>query len=208
MNILLITRDPEFLPTIHEALAGEFTFQRIAPFDQLPDTPVALVDIGSVMPQEAASLAAAEDAAFIAVVPDAMLETFGGFEGMEDWVVLDATPLELGTRVRLALRRQGLLEQLHAILLEDLVIDQDRYEVRVGGNPVELTFKEFELLRFLASNPGRVFSREVLLDRVWGYDYYGGTRTVDVHIRRIRSKIETGQREYIKTIRGAGYLFE
>ncbi len=208
MDIILITRDPDFFPTIQDALGGEFSLQKLAPFDHLPSTPVALVDMNSVSPQEAAHLAAAEDAAFIALVPQAMLETFGGFEGMEDWVVQDATPAELRSRVRLALRRQGLLEQLHAILLEDLVIDQDRYEVRVRGNPVELTFKEFELLRFLASNPGRVFSREVLLDRVWGYDYYGGTRTVDVHIRRIRSKIETGQREYIKTIRGAGYMFE
>ncbi len=208
MDIVLITRDPDLPPVIQDALGGEFTLVKIAPFDRLPSTPVALVDMNSVMPQEAVNLVRAEDAAFIALVPQAMLETFGGFEGMEDWVVTDATPVELRTRVRLALRRQGLLEQLHAILVEDLVIDQDRYEVRVQGVPVELTYKEFELLRFLASNPGRVFSREVLLDRVWGYDYYGGTRTVDVHIRRIRSKIETGPREYIKTIRGAGYMFE
>ncbi len=208
MDIILITRDPDFFPAIQDALDGEFSVQKIAPFDRLPSTPVALVDMNSVMPQEAANLAAAEDAAFIALVPQAMLETFGGFEGMEDWVVQGASPAELRSRVRMAMRRQGLLEQLHAILLEDLVIDQDRYEVRVKGIPVELTYKEFELLRFLASNPGRVFSREVLLDRVWGYDYYGGTRTVDVHIRRIRSKIETGAREYIKTVRGAGYMFE
>lgn len=208
MDIVLITRDPELPPAIQDALGGEFTVVKIVPFDHLPSTPIALVDMNSVMPQEAANLVRTEDAACIALVPQAMLEAFGGFEGMEDWVMLDATPVELRTRVRLALRRRGLLEQLHAILLEDLVIDQDRYEVRVQGAPVELTYKEFELLRFLASNPGRVFSREVLLDRVWGYDYYGGTRTVDVHIRRIRSKIETGGREYIKTIRGAGYMFE
>ncbi len=208
MDIVLITRDPELPPSIQDALGGEFTLLKLAPFDHLPPAPVALVDMNSVMPQEAANLVRAEDAAFIALVPQAMLETWGGFEGMEDWAVMDAAPVELRTRVRLALRRQGLLEQLHAILVEDLVIDQDRYEVRVQGMPVELTYKEFELLRFLASNPGRVFSREVLLDRVWGYDYYGGTRTVDVHIRRIRSKIETGAREYIKTVRGAGYMFE
>ncbi len=208
MDIILITRDPHLSPVIQDALGGEFSLQSTLPFEQLPSTPVALVDMNSVMPHEAANLAAAEDAAFIALLPQAMLETFGGFEGMEDWVVQEASPVEIRTRVRLALRRRGLLEQLHSILLEDLVIDQDRYEVRLQGNPVELTYKEFELLRFMASNPGRVFSREVLLDRVWGYDYYGGTRTVDVHIRRIRSKIETGPREYIKTIRGAGYMFE
>jgi DNA-binding response OmpR family regulator len=78
----------------------------------------------------------------------------------------------------------------------------------LDGSPVELTYKEFELLRFLASRPGKVFTREVLLRQVWGYDYFGGARTVDVHIRRIRSKIERGGRTYIRTVRGVGYVFE
>ena len=73
--------------------------------------------------------------------------------------------------------------------------------------PVDLTYKEFELLKFLATHPGKVFTREVLLDKVWGYDYYGGTRTVDVHIRRLRAKIETGPTPYIETVRNVGYKF-
>ena len=78
----------------------------------------------------------------------------------------------------------------------------------MSGAPVELTYKEFELLRFLADRPGKVFTREVLLEQVWGYDYFGGSRTVDVHIRRIRSKIEREGHTYIRTVRGVGYIFE
>lgn len=89
-----------------------------------------------------------------------------------------------------------------------LVIDAERYEVRVDGIPVDLTYKEFELLRYLSTHPGKVLTREALLREVWGYDYFGGSRTVDVHIRRIRSKIEKGGRTYIKTVRGVGYLFD
>ena len=77
----------------------------------------------------------------------------------------------------------------------------------VGGSPVELTFKEYELLRFLATQPDRVFTREALLDKVWGYDFYGGARTVDVHIRRLRSKLEIGGHTFIETVRSVGYRF-
>ena len=88
----------------------------------------------------------------------------------------------------------------------DLAIDQDRYTVRLGGEVVDLTYKEYELLRHLALNPGKAFTREMLLNRVWGYDYYGGSRTVDVHVRRIRAKIEQHE-PYIETVRNVGYRF-
>ena len=87
------------------------------------------------------------------------------------------------------------------------MIDTARCEVTVAGRPVLLTFKEYELLRFLASNPGRVFSRDSLLNRVWGYDYFGGDRTVDVHVRRLRSKIEPLGYSFIETVRNIGYRF-
>jgi len=83
----------------------------------------------------------------------------------------------------------------------------DNCEVTVDGRLVTLTFKEYELLRFLASNRGRVFTRDVLLNEVWGYDYYGGDRTVDVHIRRLRSKIEDSTHIFIETVRNIGYRF-
>jgi DNA-binding response OmpR family regulator len=95
----------------------------------------------------------------------------------------------------------------HLITCGDLVIDTSRYEVSIAGKSVTLTFKEYELLKYLASDPGRVFTREILLDSIWGYDYYGGDRTVDVTIRRLRSKIEDSTRSYIETVRNIGYKF-
>ena len=123
---------------------------------------------------------------------------------LDDFVTDGST----GEEIRARLRRMKEEEAAVGEEAGDLVIDEDRYEVRVGGIPVTLTFKEFELLRFLAVRPGKVFTREVLLEQVWGYDYFGGARTVDVHIRRIRSKVEREGHTYIRTIRGVGYIFE
>jgi DNA-binding response OmpR family regulator len=88
-----------------------------------------------------------------------------------------------------------------------ITIDPDKYEVYVNGKLVSLTFKEYELLKFLASHPGRVFTRDALLNQVWSQDYFGGDRTVDVHIRRLRSKIEDPTHVYIETVRNIGYRF-
>ena len=90
----------------------------------------------------------------------------------------------------------------------DLVINPERYEVFLDGKTVLLTFKEYQLLKLLASNPGRVFKREVLMNQVWEYDYFGGTRTVDVHIRRLRSKIEDATHTFIETVWNVGYRFK
>ena len=89
----------------------------------------------------------------------------------------------------------------------DLEMDLANYTVQVGDRPVELTYKEYELLRVLATNPGRVLNRETLLNKVWGYDFYGGARTVDVHIRRLRFKIEDRHHSFIETVRNVGYRF-
>jgi DNA-binding response OmpR family regulator len=89
----------------------------------------------------------------------------------------------------------------------DLTIDLTNYTARFRGELLEMTLKEFELLCHLASNPGRVFTRAVLLNRVWGYEYFGGTRTVDVHIRRLRAKLGDWGEEMIQTVRGVGYRF-
>ena len=86
-------------------------------------------------------------------------------------------------------------------------MDLVNYTVHVAGRHVELTYKEYELLRFLATNRDRVFTRETLLNKVWGYDFYGGARTVDVHIRRLRSKIEDRHNVFIETVRNVGYRF-
>jgi DNA-binding winged helix-turn-helix (wHTH) protein len=118
---------------------------------------------------------------------------------------VDAT--EILVRIDLVLARAHGPKDRNLISHGDLVIDQDRYEVRLGGNAVDLTYKEYELLKYIAARPGRVFSREALLRAVWDYDYFGGTRTVDVHVRRLRSKINDVRYQFIETVWNVGYRF-
>jgi two-component system, OmpR family, alkaline phosphatase synthesis response regulator PhoP len=130
-----------------------------------------------------------------------------GLEHASDLVVEPFSEHELLARVRLLLLRAHGELSADVIRRGDLAIDVANYRVTVSRQPVDLTYKEYELLKFLATNDGKVFTREALLNRVWGYNYYGGARTVDVHIRRIRSKIEDGGRSYIETVRNVGYRF-
>jgi DNA-binding response OmpR family regulator len=125
----------------------------------------------------------------------------------DDFAIWPAAAAELLLRVRGILRRRTNVDSENLLRCGELTIDLGNYKVTLGGRPVELTFKEYELLRFLASNRDRVFTREALLNRVWGYDYFGGARTVDVHIRRLRSKIEDRGHSFIETIRNVGYRF-
>jgi DNA-binding response OmpR family regulator len=126
---------------------------------------------------------------------------------LDDFVTVPVASEELALRLRRLLWRKTGLDEASTARAGDLVIDLANYKVYVGDAPVSLTYKEFELLRFLMVNRGKVFTREALLNRVWGYEYYGGARTVDVHIRRLRSKIETGADVYIETVRNVGYRF-
>ena len=126
---------------------------------------------------------------------------------VDDFVVLPVSSEELAVRVRRALWRKTGVDSANVLRKDDLLLDLANYKVFVSEQPVNLTFKEFELLRFLMTNRGKVFTREALLNRVWGYEYFGGARTVDVHIRRLRSKIETGSTVFIETVRNVGYRF-
>lgn len=124
-----------------------------------------------------------------------------------DFIVLPCATGEITARI---LRLLDLAEPSPApgvIYADDLIIDTNRYDVFLSGKPVLLTFKEYELLKLLASNPGRVYGREALLEQVWGYAYFGGTRTVDVHVRRLRSKIEDANHTFIDTVWNVGYRF-
>ena len=127
--------------------------------------------------------------------------------GISDFLLAPIKPQELRARVQLLLNpsKNG---RLHSVIRSlDLAIDQEKYEVSVGGGRVLLTFKEYQLLVLLVTNPGKVYTREDLLMSVWEYDYFGGTRTVDVHIRRLRSKIEDADHSFIETVRNVGYRF-
>ena len=123
----------------------------------------------------------------------------------DDFVVYPAPAEEVVARVQRALRKRSEPDDAHLIRCGDLTIDQHSYKVYLGSRPVDLTYKEYELLRFLALNQDKVCTRETLLNRVWGYDFYGGARTVDVHIRRLRSKIEDPGHSPIETVRNVGY---
>ncbi len=129
--------------------------------------------------------------------------------GADDYVTKPFSPRELAARVRAHLRRQVPAEDKNRLVYGLLVIDRERLTVSWGEAYQDLTPKEFELLYFLAGHPGRVFSREYLLDRIWGFDFPGGSRTVDVHIRYIRHKLEQlpAAPRVIETVRGAGYRF-
>ena len=127
------------------------------------------------------------------------------WEEVADDVIFPGAPEgEIRLRFALARRRTGTGEET-AIRLGPIVLDPSTYRVSLEGTPLDLTFKEFELLRYLAERRGRVFTRPALLREVWGYDFYGGTRTVDVHVRRLRSKLGPAHEALIETVRGVGY---
>jgi DNA-binding response OmpR family regulator len=145
-------------------------------------------------------------------VPVLLVLTEGGMSavsadwGIADIVLADVGPAELEARIRLALDRQTADPGQSKIQASGVTIDEASYSAKVHGRPLDLTFKEFELLRFLATHPSRVFTREQLLSEVWGYDYFGGTRTVDVHVRRLRAKLGDSE-SLIGTVRNVGYRF-
>ena len=128
---------------------------------------------------------------------------------LTDFIATPPDPDELVARARRALRDPGepSPDDSDVIRSGDLVINTSSYEVTLKGERISLRFKEYELLRLLSENPGRVFSRDALLNQVWGYEYFGGTRTVDVHVRRLRSKIEDADHPFIETIWNVGYRF-
>lgn len=153
-----------------------------------------------------------------AAAPVLLIVTEGGLSalqldwGMDDLLLTNAGPAEIETRLRLAVgtarEAAGAGPQHHdEIRRGDLVIDEAAYAARIGDRTLDLTFKEFELLKFLAQHPGRVFTRAQLLQEVWGYDYFGGTRTVDVHVRRLRAKLGLEHDGLVGTVRNVGYRF-
>jgi DNA-binding response OmpR family regulator len=128
--------------------------------------------------------------------------------GADDFLLHTAGPAEVEARLRLVIgRTQAVAQPPNEIRSGELVVNEATYSARINGRSLDLTFKEFELLKFLAQHPGRVFTRAQLLQEVWGYDYFGGTRTVDVHVRRLRAKLGADNEELIGTVRNVGYRF-
>jgi DNA-binding response OmpR family regulator len=221
--LLLLTNAPgssaEVLPTL--GLLGHTV--KVLPLDAaaLVDAPPADVvmldarrDLLAARATSRVLRATGTSVPLVAVVTEGGLAAVAPDWGLDD-VMLDAAgPAEVEARLRLALGRAaqagsgpGAGERAEEIRSGDLSIDEGTYAARVGGRTLDLTFKEFELLKYLAQHPGRVFTRAQLLQEVWGYDYFGGTRTVDVHVRRLRAKLGPERESLIGTVRNVGYKF-
>jgi two-component system, OmpR family, alkaline phosphatase synthesis response regulator PhoP len=125
----------------------------------------------------------------------------------DDFCLTPFHPVELESRLRHLLYRRMTATNPEMIEYAALALNLETYQATIDGTPLDLTYMEYELLKFLAQNPGKVFTREMLLSRVWGYEYYGGARTVDVHVRRLRAKLGEEQANLIQTVRSVGYRF-
>jgi DNA-binding response OmpR family regulator len=218
-TLLLLTNAPgssaEVLPTL--GLLGHTV--RVLPLDAaaLVDAPPADVVVLDARRELVAARSTCRvlrttgsSAPLVAVVTEGGLAAVAPDWGLDDVVLDSAGPAEVEARIRLVIGRveaTAPVDGAEEIRSGDLAIDEGTYQARVGGRPLDLTFKEFELLKYLAQHPGRVFTRAQLLQEVWGYDYFGGTRTVDVHVRRLRAKLGPERESLIGTVRNVGYKF-
>jgi DNA-binding response OmpR family regulator len=178
-----------------------------------PSPDVMLVDARSELADARASCrmlhATGLGVPLMAVVSESGLIALSADWGVDDVILASAGPAEIEARLRLAVGRLGAANSNGEGLIRggELTIDPDTYAAKLKGRRLDLTYKEFELLKFLAQHPGRVFTRDQLLRDVWGYDYFGGTRTVDVHVRRLRAKLGSEYESMIGTVRQVGYKF-
>lgn len=153
----------------------------------------------------AISLCAELQLAVIGVVAEQDSDRYNPKHMFEDFILFPFRRGELITRIQAAKYRNKDRAPTRVISVGGLTIDLDKYDVMLSGRRINLTYKEYQLLVLLASNPGKAYTRDVLLTEIWGYEYFGGTRTVDVHIRRLRSKLETSNKPLIETIWNVGY---
>ncbi|MGH3633630.1 winged helix-turn-helix transcriptional regulator [Mycobacterium sp.] len=216
MDLLLLTGEPHadlVLPSL-SLLAHSV---RTAPADvssllEAGSADVVLVDARTDLPA-ARSLcrllgSTGRSIPVLAVVGEGGLVAINADWGLDEILLPGTGPAEIDTRLRLLVgRRGGVSDQENAgkISLGELMIDEGTYTARLRGRPLDLTYKEFELLKYLAQHAGRVFTRAQLLHEVWGYDFFGGTRTVDVHVRRLRAKLGPEYESLIGTVRNVGY---
>jgi DNA-binding response OmpR family regulator len=212
-TVLLVTRHADLAQLVPGLERTGFTASVVIPERLSPDEPggnadVLVVDFRDV-PNAAVTILSEtlgeQGPVLLAVVADEQVERVALEGVVEDFLVVPFGAAEFARRVERALWRRHGIDSENFVRCGALTIDLSNYRVTVDEEPLVLTFKEYELLRFLAMNAGRVFTREQLLNRVWGYDYFGGARTVDVHIRRIRSKIEIHGHTFIETVRNVGY---
>lgn len=219
-HLLLLTKSTQSSVEVLPALALLAHHVRILPAEAsaLLDTPssdAVLID-GRTDLAQARSLTrvirtTGVDCPLILILTEGGLAVAAADWGMDDVILTSAGPAELDARLRLCIGRLSSGADgdpdSHVITSSGLTVDDATYIAKLEGRTLDLTFKEFELLKFLAQHPGRVFTRQQLLQEVWGYDYFGGTRTVDVHVRRLRAKLGTEHETLIGTVRNVGYRF-
>ncbi|MFN2555717.1 MAG: winged helix-turn-helix domain-containing protein [Nitriliruptorales bacterium] len=214
MHVLVLTDRPGGGKTLLPALEYLDHTMQDAPLDGsalsgIGDCDLVVVDAtGDLREAAGACRAAAVNAVrrpVLVVIGEGGLAALKVSWGFDDWLLPQASPGEVETRLRLVRDRAAVVGSERTASVGDLIVDEDSYQVRLRGQPLDLTYKEFELLKTLVASPGRVFTREMLLQEVWGYDYFGGTRTVDVHVRRLRAKLGPEYESMIGTVRGVGY---
>lgn len=213
-QLLVLTSSPTAEPVLP---ALELLSHRVR---TIPAQPVALVtapDADAVIVDARTDLVAAKSLCtvihatalrgpLLLVVTEGGLSAVNGEWRIDDVLLTGAGPAEIDARIRLALARAAEAAGTVRVQTSGLTIDEQSYSAKLRGARLDLTYREFQLLHFLATHPSRVFTREQLLGEVWGYDYFGGTRTVDVHVRRLRAKL--GDQEHlIGTVRNVGYRF-
>ncbi len=210
--VLIVSGQPDLLalaPELEEAglSATALDPARLEAIER--DVPAVLLldlrDLSAAAIARLADVSGEHDLALVYACGAEQLERLPLDSPADDFIVLPAAAGELRRRIERALYRRHGIDRENFVRCGVLTIDLANYRVTVADEAVVLTFKEYELLRYLAMNAGRVSTREQLLNRVWGYDYFGGARTVDVHIRRIRSKIEIHGHTFIETVRNVGY---
>lgn len=218
-DLVIVGRHNEILARLQMALSRKGFVCSLVDYDediaeyisnQSPD--VVIAEINSYQPDNLAreyikEIKLRTSLPIIALVSDEILEGMDVDQSIDDFISTPYNTIELALRIKRILKREVVPDHHETIGCEGLLIDLASCEVSVDGAKVELTFKEYELLKFLAGNRGRVFTREAILDKIWGMDYFGGDRTVDVHIRRLRSKIEKHGQSFIETVRNIGYRF-
>ena len=193
-------------------VASEGDLAAIRALSESKPPTLALIETAYMTAAEFGNCArACADAAIptLALVPRSRVPGVDAAMPLTDFIISPPDPDELVVRARRALGAASGndADDRHIIKAGGLEIDTSSYEVSLRGERISLRFKEYELLKMLAENPGRVFSRDALLNRIWGYEYFGGTRTVDVHIRRLRSKIHNSEHNFIETVWNVGYRF-
>ena len=218
INLLIIARESREIARLTVELDARGFVCTTVPYGEVekivaqPPADIIIVEVednlaGDVIRKVASTLQTGHHVPVIALVSRRALDNLNGQIDIDDFITGPYHAAELSLRIRRLLHVSRGISKRDLIQYRDLAIDPDTCEVTLAGRIVELTFKEYELLKLLASNRGRVYTREALLDKIWGYDYYGGDRTVDVHMRRLRSKIEDATHNYIETVRNIGYRF-